>query len=320
MMARRIQTPSLLDRLPPVRGKLQADVELAPLAWFRTGGPADILFEPADAQDLMQFLAALPGDIPVTIIGAGSNLLIRDGGIRGAVVQLGAGFSAIEIMADGLIHAGAGVMDVKLASAARDAGLTGLEFLRGIPGAMGGAARMNAGAFGGEIKDIFVGAAGIDRRGRKLEFSAAEAGFGYRRSAFPADVILTRITVRGHPGDRAQISARMAEIAAERSASQPVGARTGGSTFANPLDPKAAGRKAWQLIDAAGCRGLRIGDAMVSEKHCNFLLNCGSARAADLERLGEHVRACVMQQFGIDLHWEIQRIGEPAPDDAGGRP
>ena len=314
MMARRPRSSSLLDRMPTVRGRLRADVDLAPLAWFRVGGPADILFQPADAQDLAHFLAAVPGDISVAVIGAGSNLLIRDGGIRGVVVQLGAGFSDIQIDGDGLIHAGAAVMDVKLASAARDAGLTGLEFLRGIPGAMGGAARMNAGAFGGELRDIFISAQGIDRLGQLREFSSEQAGFGYRKSAFPADVILTRISVRGQPGDRGVISARMAQIAAERSANQPVGARTGGSTFANPADPKAAGRKAWELIDAAGCRGLRIGDAMVSEKHCNFLINCGAATAADLERLGEQVRARVLEVTGIALHWEIQRIG-----DEGGR-
>lgn len=310
MMARRVKTPSLLDRLPPMRGRVLADAPLAGLAWFRVGGLADILFEPQDGQDLADFLAGLPGDIALTVIGAGSNLLIRDGGVRGVVVQLGAGFSDIEMGGDGLIHAGAAVMDVKLASAARDAGLTGLEFLRGIPGAMGGAARMNAGAFGGELKDIFVCAQGIDRQGRVLEFTRAEAGFGYRKSAFPADVILTRISVRGRPGDSDAISARMAEIAAERSANQPVGARTGGSTFANPVDPAAAGRKAWELIDAAGCRGLRFGGAMVSEKHCNFLINCGAATAADLETLGELVRTRVLEVTGVDLHWEIQRIGD----------
>lgn len=314
MMARRTRSSSLPDRMPTVRGRLRADVDLAPLAWFRVGGLADILFQPADARDLADLLAVLPGDVSVTVIGAGSNLLIRDGGIRGVVVQLGAGFSDIQIDDDGVIHAGAAVMDVKLASAARDAGLMGLEFLRGIPGTMGGAARMNAGAFGGEISDIFVSAQGVDRQGRLLAFSSAQAGLGYRKSAFPPDVILTRVSVRGRPGDRTAISARMAEIAAERSANQPVGVRTGGSTFANPAGPKAAGRKAWELIDAAGCRGLRIGDAMVSEKHCNFLINCGAATAADLERLGEQVRARVLEVTGIALHWEIQRIG-----DEGGR-
>jgi UDP-N-acetylmuramate dehydrogenase len=310
MMARRIKSISLLDRLPRVRGGLVAHVDLAPMTWFRVGGPAEILFDPVDTQDLADFLKALPDDIALTVIGAGSNLLIRDGGIRGVVVRLGAGFSEIQAGDDGLMHAGAAAMDVKLASAARDAGLTGLEFLRGIPGTMGGAARMNAGAFGGELKDIFVRAEGVDRRGRHVAFSLADAAFAYRKSAFPADVILTRITVRGRAGDRAAITARMAEIAAERSANQPVGANTGGSTFANPKDPKAMGRKAWELIDAAGCRGLRRGDAMVSEKHCNFLINCGAATASDLEQLGEQVRARVLEASGVVLEWEIQRIGE----------
>jgi len=309
------RTPvALLDRMPKARGQIVAHAPLAPLVWFRAGGAAEILFTPADEQDLADFLSALPDDIAVTVIGAGSNLLIRDGGVRGVVVQLGDAFTGIEIGPDGVITAGAAVMDVKLASAARDAALTGLEFLRGIPGAMGGAARMNAGAFGGELKDIFVSARGIDRKGRLRQFALADAGFAYRHSAFPDDVILTQITVRGTPGDKQKISARMAEIAAERSASQPVGARTGGSTFANPEGPKADGRKAWELIDAAGCRGLRLGDAMVSEKHCNFLINCGAATASDLEALGEQVRVRVLAASGIVLHWEIQRIGE-----AGGR-
>lgn len=310
MMARRIKSTALLDQMPQVRGRLEAEADLAHLSWFRVGGPAEILFEPQDVQDLAEFLSALPLDIAVTIIGAGSNLLIRDGGVRGVVVRLGAGFDDIEILADGRVCAGAAAMDVKVASAARDASLTGLEFLRGIPGAMGGAARMNAGAFGGELKDIFVQAEGLDRSGGHVAFSLADAAFAYRKSAIPAGVILTRITVRGHMGDRAAITARMSEIAAERSANQPVGARTGGSTFANPEDPKAMGRKAWELIDAAGCRGLRIGGAMVSDKHCNFLINCGGASAHDLEQLGEQVRLRVLETSGIVLHWEIQRIGE----------
>ncbi|MEQ1889791.1 MAG: UDP-N-acetylmuramate dehydrogenase [Alphaproteobacteria bacterium] len=310
MMARRIKPAALLHRLPIVRGRVKAEAGLAQLTWFRVGGPAEILFEPQDAQDLADFLAGLPDDVDVTVIGAGSNVLIRDGGIRGVVVQLGAGFSNIQISDNGLILAGAAAMDVKVASVARDAGLTGLEFLRGVPGTMGGAVRMNAGAFGGELKDIFVCALGIGRNGSPCEFSLADAQFGYRSSAIPQNVILTQICVRGRPGGRAAITARMAEIAAERSANQPLGARTGGSTFANPTDPAAAGRKAWELIDAAGCRGLRRGAAMVSEKHCNFLVNCGAATAADLEQLGEHVRARVLETSGIVLHWEIQRIGE----------
>ncbi len=312
MMARRIKPAALLRRLPIVRGRIRADADLAPLTWFRVGGPAEILFEPQDAQDLAGFLSGLPDDVAVTVIGAGSNVLIRDGGIRGVVVQLGADFSNIQVSDNGLILAGAAAIDVKVASAARDAGLTGLEFLRGVPGTMGGAARMNAGAFGGELKDIFVSAQGIGRNGNPCEFSLADAQFGYRSSAMPQDVIITQIYLRGLPGDRTAITARMAQIAAERSANQPPGARTGGSTFANPTGPAAGGRKAWELIDAAGCRGLRRGGAMVSEKHCNFLINCGAATAADLEQLGEHVRARVLETSGVVLHWEIQRIGEQA--------
>jgi len=314
MMARRINPSSLLDTLPKLRGRLEAHVDLAPLNWFRTGGAAEYFFEPSDARDLAEFLSALPHQIPVTVIGAGSNLLVRDGGIRGVSVRLGAGFADINIDDDGLVHAGAAAMDVKVASAARDAGLAGLEFLRGIPGAMGGAAKMNAGAFGAEMKDIFVRAEGIDRNGKLYSFSLADAEFGYRKSGFPAGIILTRISMRGKPGDKAAISSRMSEIAAERSASQPVGARTGGSTFANPAEPEARGRKAWELIDAAGCRGLRLGGAMISEKHCNFLINCGTATAGDLESLGEMVRARVHASSGVALHWEIQRIGETKGD------
>ena len=310
MMARRRTASSMSDRMPAVRGRLQTDAPLAPLTWFRVGGPAEILFMPADAQDLAGFLAELPAEIPVCVIGAGSNLLIRDGGVSGVVVLLGAGFSDIRIAADGLITAGAAVMDVKLASAARDASLTGLEFLRGIPGTLGGAVRMNAGAYGGEIRDVFVSAKAVDRRGAMHEFSLQQAGFGYRHSAFPADLIVTSVCLRGTPGDPRAISARMAEIAGARNASQPVGARTGGSTFANPRVAHARGRKAWELIDAAGCRGLRLGGAMVSEMHCNFLVNCGAATAGDLESLGELVRARVLRETGVSLEWEIRRMGK----------
>lgn len=309
MMARRRTVSSLLARMPAARGRLQADAPLAPLTWFWVGGPAEILFMPADAQDLSDFMAALSAEIPVSVIGAGSNLLIRDGGVSGVVVLLGAGFGDIHIREDGLITAGAAVMDVKLASAARDASLTGLEFLRGIPGTLGGAVRMNAGAYGGEIREVFVSARGVDRHGATHEFTLQQAGFGYRHSAFPPDLIVTSVCLRGAPGDSRAISARMAEIAGARSASQPVGERSGGSTFANPDDPRARGRKAWELIDAAGCRGMRLGGAMVSGMHCNFLVNCGAATAADLEGLGEQVRARVLQQTGITLQWEIRRMG-----------
>jgi UDP-N-acetylmuramate dehydrogenase len=310
MMARRRADWSLLERMPAVRGRLQAGAPLAPLTWFRVGGPAEILFMPADEKDLSDFLAALPAEISVSVIGAGSNLLIRDGGVNGVVVLLGAGFGDIQIMDDGMITAGAAVMDVKLSSAARDASLTGLEFLRGVPGTLGGAVRMNAGAYGGEIRDVFVSARCVDRRGAAHEVSLQRAGFSYRHSDLPPDFIVTSVRLRGRPGDPRAISARMAEIAGARSASQPVGARTSGSTFANPDDPRAQGRKAWELIDAAGCRGMRLGGAMVSKMHCNFLVNGGDATARDLEALGERVRARVLQQTGIALQWEIRRMGE----------
>lgn len=310
MMARRAQPMDLMDRLPKVRGVYTANAPLAPLTWFRVGGAADILFEPEDAEDLAQFLAARPADMPVSVIGAGSNVLIRDGGIRGVVVRLSHGFGALAIAADGVVTAGAAVMCVKTAVAARDAGLAGLEFLRGIPGNLGGAAWMNAGAYGAEIKDVFAFARGIDGQGGERQFDLQHAGFSYRHSGFPADVILTEISLRGAPGERAAISARMAEIASARSDTQPVGLRTGGSTFANPDPNLFGGRKAWELIDAVGGRGLRIGGASVSEQHCNFLINTGAATARDLERLGEELRRRVREQFGIELEWEIRRIGD----------
>lgn len=317
MMARRVQQTELIARLPGVRGAYTPDAPLAQMTWFRVGGPAEILFEPADAGDLAQFLTACPADVPVCVLGAGSNILIRDGGVAGVVVRLGRAFSHIEITADGVLCAGAAVMSVKAAVAARDARLAGLEFLRGVPGNLGGAAWMNAGAFGAEIQDVFVAARGFDRRGLLREFALPQAGFSYRHSSFPRDVILTEVNLRGSAGDADIISARMAEIAKARSDTQPVGARTGGSTFTNP-DPKlSGGRKAWELINAAGGRGLRIGGAVVSEKHCNFLINDGTATASDLEMLGEELRRRVLDHFGIGLQWEIQRIG--VADSRGGR-
>ncbi len=313
MMAKRARPMDLIDALPVVRGAYTPDAPLAPLTWFRVGGAAEVLFEPADAADLMQFLTQFPADVPLTVIGAGSNVLIRDDGISGVVVRLGRAFAQIDVAPDGTITAGAAVMGVKLAVTARDVGLTGLEFLRGVPGNLGGAAWMNAGAFGGEIKDVFVSARGIDRRGVLQQFDLVQAGFSYRHSSFPRDVILTGVCLRGARGDIEVISARMAEIAAARSSTQPVGMHTGGSTFTNPEPAISGGRKAWELIEAVGGRGLRIGGAVVSEKHCNFLINTGNASARDLEMLGEELRRRVMDQFGIDLHWEIQRIGEPLP-------
>lgn len=318
MMAKRAQPPQLIGRLPGVRGVFTPDAPLAPLTWFRAGGSADILFEPADVEDLSQFLGACPADIPLTVIGAGSNLLVRDGGVRGVCIRLGRTFGEIRVTPDGLVSAGASVMDVKAAVAARDAGFSGLEFLRGVPGNLGGAVWMNAGAYGGEIKDVFVWARGFDARGRLRQFDLAQAGFSYRHSSFPPGTILTEICLRGAPGSFDEISARMAEIASARSDAQPVGARTGGSTFANPDERLSGGRKAWELIDAAGGRGLRIGDAMVSEKHCNFLINCGQATAHDLESLGEELRKRVVRHTGVTLEWEIRRIGELSESQAGG--
>lgn len=295
----------LIDRLPTPRGRLTAGAPLAPQTWFRVGGPAEVLFRPEDADDLAGFLARLDADVPVTVLGAASNLLVRDGGIPGVVVRLGRGFA--EASADGdLLTVGAGALDSTAALTACDAGLAGLEFLSGVPGAIGGALRMNAGAYGGEIRDVFASAEGVDRKGARVSYDLAAMGFDYRKSAVPADVIFTRAVLRGVPGDRAAIAARMAEIAEKRGESQPVRARTGGSTFKNP-----PGFKAWELIDAAGCRGLTRGDAQVSEKHCNFLLNLGAATAADLEGLGEEVRARVLARSGVTLEWEIKRIGLP---------
>jgi UDP-N-acetylmuramate dehydrogenase len=296
---------ALIDRLPTPRGRLTADAPLAQQTWFRVGGPAEVLFRPQDADDLADFLARLDADIPVTVLGVASNLLIRDGGVAGVVIRLTRGFSDVTVDGD-VLTVGAGALDLTVAQAACEAALSGLEFLSGVPGTVGGALRMNAGAYGGEIRDVFVSAEGVNRRGEKLTFDAAAMGFDYRKSAVPADVIFTSATLRGTPGDRADIAARMADIAQKRGDSQPVRARTGGSTFKNP-----PGHKAWELIDRAGCRGLTRGAAQISEKHCNFLLNLGGATAAELEALGEEARARVLAHTGVTLEWEIKRIGSP---------
>ncbi|HLY58622.1 MAG TPA: UDP-N-acetylmuramate dehydrogenase [Stellaceae bacterium] len=301
------QHPRLIDRLPRVRGRLTEHAKLAPLTWFRVGGPAEVLFRPADPEDLAEFLAAKPEDVPVTVIGATSNLLIRDGGIDGVVVRLGKGFAEIAIEGEA-VTAGAAALDVNVALTAAQAGLGGLEFLSGIPGAIGGALRMNAGAYGSEISDVLLGAAAIDRRGRRLDLAPRELGLSYRHSAAPADWIYlgARLRARAEPAER--VAARIAEIQATREATQPIRARTGGSTFANP-----PGEKAWALVDRAGCRGLVRGGAQVSELHTNFLINTGHATAADLEGLGEEVRRRVFETSGITLCWEIRRIGRPLP-------
>ena len=295
----------LIDRLPAVRGELTADASLAEYTWFRVGGPADVLFQPADRDDLLDFLAAKPADVPVTMIGVGSNMLVRDGGVRGVVIRLGRPFAQIERAGDEMLRVGAGAIDPAVAAFARDLGLAGLEFLTGVPGTIGGALRMNAGAYGGDMQQITVSATLVDSRGEIKQLTAEEIGFSYRHIEIPEDWIFIEATLRGHAGDPAEIAAKMAAIRASREDSQPLRTRTGGSTFANPPD-----NSAWKLIDEAGCRGLTIGGAQVSEKHCNFLLNLGDATAADIETLGEEVRARVHAKSGIELRWEIRRIGE----------
>jgi UDP-N-acetylmuramate dehydrogenase len=276
---------------------------LADLTWFRVGGPAQVLFAPADEEDLAYLLAALAPEIPVTVIGLGSNLLVRDGGVAGVVIRLGRGFNEIAVEGT-LVRAGAAVPDVKVARAAADAGLAGLAFFRGVPGAIGGALRMNAGAYGRETKDVLVEARAVDRKGNVRVMQNADFGFSYRHSSAPADLIYTQATFRGEPGDVKQIAAEMEQITDARESTQPIKSRTGGSTFKNP-----PGKKAWQLIDAAGCRGLVVGDAQVSEMHCNFLINRGNASAADIEALGEEVRRRVREHSGVELEWEIVRMG-----------
>jgi len=297
---------ALRAKMPALRGRLLPNQPLAELTWFRVGGPAQVLFMPEDEEDLSYLLRELPPEIPVTTIGLGSNLIVRDGGVAGVVVRLGRGFN--EVTAEGLrIRAGAAVPDVKVARAAQEAGIARLSFLRGIPGSIGGALRMNGGAYGGEIKDVLVEARGVDRRGNVRTYSNAEMNFSYRHCGVADDVIFTQALFEGVPGDAAAIAAEMNKITESREATQPVKSRTGGSTFKNP-----PARKAWKLVDAAGCRGLRIGDAQVSDMHCNFLINLGHASAADIEALGETVRERVKQTSGIELAWEIKRIGVPA--------
>lgn len=299
----------LLSRLPPVRGTLIPGQPLAPLTWFRVGGPADVLFQPVDEADLADFLAALPDDIPVTAIGVGSNLIVRDGGVAGVVVRLGGkAFSFVET--DGVqVRAGAAALDAAVARRAAEAGIAGLEFYRGVPGAIGGALRMNAGCYGAETKDVLVEAVALDRKGRRVVLSNADMGFSYRHAEAPEDLIFTQATFAGTADDPAAIRARMEEITAKREASQPIREKTGGSTFANPDPAQSGGLKSWQLVDAVGGRGLQIGGARMSDLHCNFMLNTGDATAADLEALGEEVRARVAAAHGVTLRWEIRRIG-----------
>jgi len=305
MMALATAHPHLIDRLAKPRGRLVADAPLGPQTWFRTGGPAEVLFRPADVEDLASFLAALPADVAVTVLGVGSNLLVRDGGVKGVVIRLMRGFTAIAVEGHEVVS-GAGALDLNVALTARDHALAGLEFLSGIPGTIGGAVAMNGGAYGGELAQVLVSAEAVDRSGAVHRVDSADLGFSYRHSTAPADWIFTSARLRATPGDQLAIARRIAEIDAARTESQPR-SRTGGSTFVNP-----EGHKAWELIDRAGCRGLRVGEAQVSEKHCNFLINLGSATAADIEALGEEVRRRVLAQSGVRLEWEIRRIGEPA--------
>ena len=300
------QTPPLIDRLPAVRGRLDPNEPLSRFTWFKVGGPADVLFRPADVDDLSAFLAGCPLDVPVMVMGNASNMLVRDGGVRGVVIRLGRAFQTIRMDGE-FVHAGGGAADLSIARVARDAGLAGLEFLAGIPGTIGGAVFMNAGAYGHELKDVLVYSRAIRRDGTLVDLAASEMAFDYRRSSLLAGEIVIDVTLKGAPGEVDAIRERMTDIQAAREESQPVRTPTGGSTFKNP-----AGGSAWELIDAAGCRGLRSGGAMVSEQHCNFLVNTDGATAADLETLGEEVCRRVMAYAGVQLEWEIRRVGEPA--------
>ncbi|WNO53109.1 UDP-N-acetylmuramate dehydrogenase [Stakelama saccharophila] len=298
---------SVCYALPPLKGSAEHQGSLAGFIWFRTGGPAEWLVRPDSTEDLARFMAGLDADMPVMPVGVGSNLIVRDGGIPGVVVRLPKSMATISVEPNNRVRAGAGAMGITVASAARDAGIAGLEFLRGIPGTVGGAVRMNAGAYGREVSDILVEATVVTRAGAVETWRAERLDYSYRHSAVPAGAVVVEALFAGRPGEPAAIGAEMDRIAAEREASQPLRSRTGGSTFKNP-----AGEKAWALIDAAGCRGLRMGDAQVSEKHCNFLLNLGSAASSDIEALGEEVRRRVKAHSGIELEWEIQRVGDKA--------
>ena len=293
--------------LPALAGSVEAGGSLADFIWFRTGGPAEWLVRPSDTADLAAFMAALPPALPVLPVGVGSNLIVRDGGVPGVVVRLPKSFAKVVVEPGHRVRAGGAAMGITVASAARDAGIAGLEFLRGIPGTVGGAVRMNAGAYGRDTSDILIEATLVLRDGSVETWPAAKLGYTYRHSALPEGAVVVQALFAGTPGDPATIGAEMDRIAAEREASQPLRSRTGGSTFKNP-----DGHKAWALIDAAGCRGLTRGDAQVSEKHCNFLLNLGTATSADIEALGEEVRERVKAHSGIELEWEIQRIGVKA--------
>ena len=298
---------SLSAALPELRGRLAAGSQLKDYTWFRVGGPAEVLFSPADEADLAYFMQSLPADVPITTIGLGSNLLVRDGGIEGVVIRLGRGFNEIKVEEGNRLRVGTAVPDMKVARAAAEAGIAGLSFYRGIPGGVGGALRMNGGAHGTETCDVLIEARAVDRAGDLHVLPVADMHYTYRHCGAPEDYIFTQALFQARAGEKDKILAEMDEIAAYREEVQPIKSRTGGSTFKNPL-----GNKSWQLIDAAGCRGLTVGDAKVSELHCNFLINEGRASAADLETLGETVRARVKETSGIQLEWEIKRLGKPA--------
>lgn len=299
----------LIDRLPAVRGRLTENAAIGHMTWFGVGGPAEVLFKPEDRDDLAQFIASCPADIPVTVLGVASNLIVRDGGIPGVVIRMGREFAQITAD-DTVVSAGAAALDINVALTAAKHHIAGLEFLSGIPGTIGGALRMNAGAYGGETKDVLRHADVLLRDGSIKTMTGAEMGLTYRHNDLPDDVIFLSATFDGQKGVQADIESRMDDIKTKRGETQPIKTKTGGSTFANP-----EGHKAWQLVDSAGCRGLQIGGAQVSELHCNFLLNTGGATAADIERLGEEVRKRVAENSGVMLRWEIKRIGVPLPKD-----
>ncbi|MDH5749681.1 MAG: UDP-N-acetylmuramate dehydrogenase [Rhodospirillales bacterium] len=324
MMAAHSQPITLIDRLPKVRGRYTENAPLNKITWFRVGGPAEVMFRPQDARDLQVFLSGRPSDVPITVIGVGSNILVRDGGVPGVVVRLGRGFANIDIKEED-IFAGAAALDLNVSLAARNAGISGLEFLSGIPGTIGGALRMNAGCYGSEMKDVTVSAQALDRVGNIHELELKDLEFSYRHSGVPEDWIFTGARLRGKSSTPKEVDRRMIEIRSEREFTQPIRTPTGGSTFANPSDANspdshASAAKAWELIDRAGCRGLRRGGAMVSEKHCNFLINTGAATAADLEGLGEEIRRRVFEETGVTLEWEIRRLGVADPSLKGVEP
>ncbi len=303
--------PSLTHRLPEVRGKYVENALLSEISWLRVGGPAQVLYMPADEADLARFLAETPRDIEVRVIGAVSNTLVRDGGLPGVTIKLTPAFGAVSVEDGQRVRAGAAALDKMVARKAAKAGLSGLEFFVGVPGTIGGALVMNAGCYGTETCDRLIEAVALDRRGRRQIVPAARFGYSYRHSDIPEDWIFTQALFQGEADDPAAVTARMDEITQRRESSQPIREKTSGSTFKNPDPDQSGGRSAWQLVDAAGWRGKPVGGARFSEQHCNFLINDGSATAADLETLGEAVRADVKEKFGVELHWEVRRVGEP---------